>query len=182
MPRDIPSSMETATNGAVSERLGPKLKQFVILKAAIWLPFTAKRKTSSSRVSILRNPLMLQINYCLGLVTEFQNLTECHPKDQAWIGYTKEGKPSYVWSDASKNGYENWGKSEPNNVKGKEFCGTVGTTPECFNGKGKWNDTPCTNTLQFICKKRGLPELTHLDLRTIKIVKDFKELGNLFGK
>ena len=43
--------------------------------------------------------------------------------------------------------YRDWGRGEPNNVRGDEDCGVV------WEGTGKWNDIGCDYIGPAICKR-----------------------------
>ncbi|XP_059828140.1 macrophage mannose receptor 1 [Hypanus sabinus] len=68
-----------------------------------------------------------------------------------WIGISKPGPNSgFVWSDGSPVEYEKWNAGEPNNYRGIENCGEVGTH------NLRWNDLHCEKLRDWICKiKKG---------------------------
>lgn len=76
--------------------------------------------------------------------------------DALWIGYTDAAtEATWVWTDGSSGGYENWGGGGPDNGGGgeEEDCASVSVH---IDDGGGWNDFPCTreNAL-FACEVRS---------------------------
>ncbi|KAM3929231.1 macrophage mannose receptor 1-like [Leptodactylus fuscus] len=71
-----------------------------------------------------------------------------------WIGLVK-GNPDegFMWSDGSPLTYENWGYSEPDNILGEEYCGSM------FGYTLRWNDLHCDIALEWICELKKGAEL-----------------------
>ena len=69
--------------------------------------------------------------------------------DQLWIGGRRDStnRQTWVWSDGTPWGYDNWASDEPNDFGGNSDCSRI-----MSNGEG-WGDKECTPTLQFVCKK-----------------------------
>ena len=66
-----------------------------------------------------------------------------------WIGFNDiaiEG--TWVWSDGSPVTYTNWNTGEPNNSGGNEDCGQI-----LYSPTGKWNDSSCSSSNPYICKR-----------------------------
>ncbi|XP_053335452.1 hepatic lectin-like [Clarias gariepinus] len=75
--------------------------------------------------------------------------------NEAWIGLSKDDtKTKWKWLDGTEqnNSTGVWAQGEPNNHGGNEDCGTIKTFPDMTG----WNDKPCFNTSQWICKKNVL--------------------------
>ncbi|XP_071511250.1 macrophage mannose receptor 1-like [Diadema antillarum] len=69
--------------------------------------------------------------------------------DDLWIGYNDIAiENTWVWTDGSPSGYENWYPGEPNNV-GNEDCAHI---DHYFYKIGTWNDHKCSNENRFVCK------------------------------
>lgn len=65
-----------------------------------------------------------------------------------WIGLTRtpEDVNTWVWTDGSPLTYSLWNEGEPNNDKDNEHCA------EIMGGVQSWNDRPCHNKVNYICK------------------------------
>ena len=64
-----------------------------------------------------------------------------------WIGLNDlEEEGTFVWSDGSEVGYENWNDNEPND-SGGEDC-----THFSSWGGGGWNDLPCDRQHAYLCE------------------------------
>ena len=75
------------------------------------------------------------------------------PEADYWIGYNDNAKEgSFVWSDGSAGGYENWAEGEPNNIR------TEGEDCTEFWASGEWNDEKCSVPRTFICKSSNPSE------------------------
>ena len=64
-----------------------------------------------------------------------------------WIGLQDKyhnGNWDY-WNSGSPMLYSNWGEGEPNNFKGKQYCGRL------WN-QGKWDDENCESDQKFVCE------------------------------
>jgi len=66
---------------------------------------------------------------------------------RTWIGGNDiENDGTWVWNDGTPWSYENWGMNEPNNHGGNEECLNIG------HHGNEWNDAPCSNEFNSICK------------------------------
>ncbi|XP_073463770.1 C-type mannose receptor 2 [Aquarana catesbeiana] len=72
--------------------------------------------------------------------------------EELWIGLNDiKHQMSFEWSDGSAVTFTSWHPFEPNNFRDSmEDCVTI------WGPEGKWNDSPCNQTLPSICKKPGL--------------------------
>ena len=71
---------------------------------------------------------------------------------KTWIGAKRIGS-NFQWTDGTSFDFENWNTGEPNNQGGEENCIEVDSDP----GKDwhdRWNDVPCTNKRNYVCKKK----------------------------
>ncbi|KAG8446993.1 hypothetical protein GDO86_014439 [Hymenochirus boettgeri] len=71
--------------------------------------------------------------------------------EELWIGLNDmKHQMNFEWSDGSTVTFTSWHPFEPNNFRdSKEDCVTI------WGPEGKWNDSPCNQTLPSICKKPG---------------------------
>uniref|UniRef100_A0A8C5WA99 Mannose receptor C-type 2 n=1 Tax=Leptobrachium leishanense TaxID=445787 RepID=A0A8C5WA99_9ANUR len=71
--------------------------------------------------------------------------------EELWIGLNDlKQQMNFEWSDTSAVTFTFWHPFEPNNFRdSKEDCVTI------WGPEGKWNDSPCNQTLPSICKKPG---------------------------
>ncbi|XP_053574403.1 C-type mannose receptor 2 [Bombina bombina] len=71
--------------------------------------------------------------------------------EELWIGLNDlKRQMHFEWSDASTVTFTSWHPFEPNNFRDSlEDCVTI------WGPEGKWNDSPCNQTLPSICKKLG---------------------------
>ncbi|KAM4622511.1 C-type mannose receptor 2 [Discoglossus pictus] len=71
--------------------------------------------------------------------------------EELWIGLNDLKKQmNFEWSDGSAVTFTSWHPFEPNNFRDSlEDCVTI------WGPEGKWNDSPCNQTLPSICKKLG---------------------------
>jgi hypothetical protein len=68
-----------------------------------------------------------------------------------WLGASDVAtEGSWVWVDGSTVSYANWNTGEPSNSGGIENCATMLTGDAAT--QGKWNDTDCTGSRQFVCE------------------------------
>ncbi|XP_061660890.1 macrophage mannose receptor 1 [Syngnathoides biaculeatus] len=73
-----------------------------------------------------------------------------HSGDPAWIGLSFLGTTeSFVWTDGSPYGFENWGFGEPNNYNSAEHC-----TEVQFFYRRHWNDRHCEVYNDWVCQIR----------------------------
>ncbi|XP_063816089.1 C-type mannose receptor 2 [Pseudophryne corroboree] len=72
--------------------------------------------------------------------------------EELWIGLNDiKHQMHFEWSDGSAVTFTLWHPFEPNNFRDSmEDCVTI------WGPEGKWNDSPCNQTLPSICKKPGL--------------------------
>ncbi|XP_068118077.1 C-type mannose receptor 2 isoform X2 [Hyperolius riggenbachi] len=72
--------------------------------------------------------------------------------EELWIGLNDiKHQMNFEWSDGSVVTFTSWHPFEPNNFRDSmEDCVTI------WGPEGKWNDSPCNQTLPSICKKPGL--------------------------
>ncbi|XP_038609592.1 C-type mannose receptor 2 isoform X2 [Tachyglossus aculeatus] len=71
--------------------------------------------------------------------------------EELWIGLNDlKLQMSFEWSDGSPVRFTHWHPFEPNNFRDNlEDCVTL------WGPEGRWNDSPCNQTLPAICKKPG---------------------------
>ncbi|XP_069808937.1 C-type mannose receptor 2 isoform X1 [Dendropsophus ebraccatus] len=71
--------------------------------------------------------------------------------EELWIGLNDiKHQMNFEWSDGSSVTFTSWHPFEPNNFRDSmEDCVTI------WGPEGKWNDSPCNQTLPSICKKPG---------------------------
>ncbi|KAM4692595.1 C-type mannose receptor 2 [Rhinophrynus dorsalis] len=71
--------------------------------------------------------------------------------EELWIGLNDiKRQMNFEWSDGSSVTFTSWHPFEPNNFRDSmEDCVTI------WGSEGKWNDSPCNQTLPSICKKPG---------------------------
>ena len=71
------------------------------------------------------------------------------PEQKIWIGYNdKQNEGSWVWSDGSAAGYNNWQGGEPNDSGDAEDCAQM-------YDSGLWSDSNCGSSLPFVCERGG---------------------------
>ncbi|XP_075033477.1 C-type mannose receptor 2 [Mixophyes fleayi] len=72
--------------------------------------------------------------------------------EELWIGLNDiKHQMHFEWSDGSAVIFTLWHPFEPNNFRDSmEDCVTI------WGPEGKWNDSPCNQTLPSICKKPGV--------------------------
>ncbi|XP_053309219.1 C-type mannose receptor 2 isoform X2 [Spea bombifrons] len=72
--------------------------------------------------------------------------------EELWIGLNDlKHQMNFEWSDGSSVTFTSWHPFEPNNFRDSmEDCVTI------WGPDGKWNDSPCNQTLPSICKKPGV--------------------------
>ncbi|XP_073249640.1 uncharacterized protein [Porites lutea] len=65
-----------------------------------------------------------------------------------WIGLRRDPKvhSRWLWVDGSRATYTHWHPGEPNDHGGNEDC------THMFPPAGKWNDRPCSSSLQHLCE------------------------------
>ena len=51
--------------------------------------------------------------------------------------------------------YTNWNKGEPNDAGGREDCVFVYQYAASSSLSGKWNDAPCTFSVNYVCEISG---------------------------
>ncbi|OCT62260.1 C-type mannose receptor 2 isoform X2 [Xenopus laevis] len=73
--------------------------------------------------------------------------------EELWIGLNDlKHQMNFEWSDGSSVTFTSWHPFEPNNFRdSSEDCVTI------WGAEGRWNDSPCNQTLPSICKKPGNP-------------------------
>lgn len=71
--------------------------------------------------------------------------------EELWIGLNDiKHQMNFEWSDGTVVTFTSWHPFEPNNFRDSmEDCVTI------WGPEGKWNDSPCNQTLPSICKKPG---------------------------
>ncbi|XP_021573765.1 C-type mannose receptor 2-like, partial [Carlito syrichta] len=71
--------------------------------------------------------------------------------EELWIGLNDlKLQMSFEWSDGSLVSFTHWHPFEPNNFRDSlEDCVTI------WGPEGRWNDSPCNQSLPSICKKAG---------------------------
>ena len=70
--------------------------------------------------------------------------------DNWLIGYNdRQTEGTWTWLNGAATTFTAWQADEPNNASsgGEEDCGSL-----YYLNQRKWNDTPCSNTLPFICE------------------------------
>ncbi|KAM3922534.1 C-type mannose receptor 2 isoform 1-T1 [Leptodactylus fuscus] len=79
--------------------------------------------------------------------------------EELWIGLNDiKHQMNFEWSDGSAVTFTSWHPFEPNNFRDSmEDCVTI------WGPEGKWNDSPCNQTLPSICKKPGQSQGTTED-------------------
>lgn len=74
-------------------------------------------------------------------------LSTINGRGDAWIGFTDgHDEGNFKWENNSPVDYTNWNGGEPNNHNGNEHC------TEARQHDGKWNDSPCSNNRNALCK------------------------------
>ena len=71
---------------------------------------------------------------------------------KTWIGGKKNGN-SFNWTDGKEFEFENWKVGQPNNQGGAEDCIEFNSDPGQSHHE-KWNDAPCSNKRNYVCKKK----------------------------
>ncbi|XP_039204111.1 C-type mannose receptor 2 isoform X1 [Crotalus tigris] len=71
--------------------------------------------------------------------------------EELWIGLNDlRLQMNFEWSDGTPVQFTFWHPFEPNNFRDSlEDCVTI------WGPEGRWNDSPCNQTLPSVCKKRG---------------------------
>uniref|UniRef100_A0A452UNZ5 Mannose receptor C type 2 n=1 Tax=Ursus maritimus TaxID=29073 RepID=A0A452UNZ5_URSMA len=71
--------------------------------------------------------------------------------EELWIGLNDlKLQMNFEWSDGSLVSFTHWHPFEPNNFRDSlEDCVTI------WGPEGRWNDSPCNQSLPSICKKAG---------------------------
>ncbi|KAM4597994.1 C-type mannose receptor 2 [Polymixia lowei] len=71
--------------------------------------------------------------------------------EELWIGlHDTEMQMDFQWTDHTPVIFTHWHPFEPNNFRNtQEDCVTI------WGPEGRWNDSPCNQTLPSICKKPG---------------------------
>uniref|UniRef100_UPI003D30D83F Mannose receptor C type 2 n=1 Tax=Bos taurus TaxID=9913 RepID=UPI003D30D83F len=69
--------------------------------------------------------------------------------EELWIGLNDlKLQMNFEWSDGSLVSFTHWHPFEPNNFRDSlEDCVTI------WGPEGRWNDSPCNQSLPSICKK-----------------------------
>ena len=81
--------------------------------------------------------------------------------DDFWVGAHQQPLDSppaqnWTWSDSTPQIYANWSNNEPNDNggPGSENCISVyGDAVNLGGAEGTWNDAPCGDKFEYICKK-----------------------------
>ncbi|KAF7686732.1 hypothetical protein HF521_015125 [Silurus meridionalis] len=71
---------------------------------------------------------------------------------RAWIGLSdRDSEGTWKWVDGTEQTISTgfWYKGEPNDENNNEDCGEMCTFPD----KMAWNDRPCSQQSNWICKK-----------------------------
>ena len=86
---------------------------------------------------------------------------------KTWIGAKRIGN-GFEWSDGKGFEFENWRTGQPNNQGGQENCIEVDSDPG-QSSHDQWNDVPCSNKRNFVCKKNpvGGMQSVNVYLRSI---------------
>ncbi|KAM5136029.1 C-type mannose receptor 2 [Mantella aurantiaca] len=110
-----------------------------------------KRSWQEARKSCVRGEGNLGSVHSL-LELEFITKQIKQDVEELWIGLNDiKHQMSFEWSDGSAVTFTSWHPFEPNNFRDSmEDCVTI------WGPEGKWNDSPCNQTLPSICKKPGL--------------------------
>ncbi|XP_021363194.1 uncharacterized protein LOC110456661, partial [Mizuhopecten yessoensis] len=83
-----------------------------------------------------------------------------------WIGLKYSGRAGhdgkiFSWADKSRVDFVNWSPGEPNNFHNAENC------VEVIYSSGKWNDSPCSRTKNWICSiRRGTTSRPRMTMPT----------------
>ncbi|BFZ09360.1 hypothetical protein BsWGS_12399 [Bradybaena similaris] len=85
-----------------------------------------------------------------------KNLLTTHKAYQAWIGgadILREGHWQWMTSGLDFSEYSNWGPAQPDNFQSAEDCLQY---QEGSSGTYVWNDSSCSNLLNFVCESEAL--------------------------
>ena len=75
----------------------------------------------------------------------------------AWFGYTDiQTEGVWVWSSGLSSGFSNWWLYQPNNGNNEDCGGIYGLGNSSSQVHGRWNDSKCHVSEEYICEKRGL--------------------------
>lgn len=75
-----------------------------------------------------------------------QTLSNLNVGGEWWIGINDAySEGTFVWEDGSTVDYTNWAYGEPNDAGGYEDCGEL-------TWSWQWNDLPCGNGINYICR------------------------------
>ncbi|XP_075711502.1 C-type lectin-like [Rhinoderma darwinii] len=98
----------------------------------------------SSEICSEHNAILITIKDSLEMSTLFSTIRT----SRYWIGLKRnpEDINVWVWTDGSPLTYSAWNEGEPNNDRDSEHCA------ELMGGVQSWNDRPCHNKLNYICK------------------------------
>ncbi|KAM4036647.1 perlucin-like protein [Anomaloglossus baeobatrachus] len=89
-----------------------------------------------------------------GILITFKNEIEMYSlfkiinKNRYWLGLKRDPEDieTWLWVDGSSLTFSAWNEGEPNNDRNNEHCA------EIMGGVQLWNDLPCDQKQQFICK------------------------------
>ncbi|XP_056425129.1 CD209 antigen-like protein C isoform X2 [Hyla sarda] len=109
-----------------------------------YLSSTSQTWERSKELCAERNGILMVIK------NEFE-MTSLWPtikQGRYWIGLRRDPKDigMWLWTDGSPLTYSVWNEGEPNNDRDNEHCA------EIMGGVQAWNDRPCMDRVNFICK------------------------------
>uniref|UniRef100_A0A8D2LRQ8 C-type mannose receptor 2 n=1 Tax=Varanus komodoensis TaxID=61221 RepID=A0A8D2LRQ8_VARKO len=123
-----------------------------------WQPFQSncyrliseKKNWSDAKKTCLRNEGDL-VSIHTPLELEFVTKQIKQDVEELWIGLNDlRLQMNFEWSDGTPVLFTFWHPFEPNNFRDSlEDCVTI------WGPDGRWNDSPCNQTLPSVCKKRG---------------------------
>ncbi|XP_066446128.1 CD209 antigen-like protein C isoform X2 [Eleutherodactylus coqui] len=98
----------------------------------------------SKELCVERNGILLVIKKEFEMISLWPTIRQ----QRYWIGLKRnpENIDQWEWTDGSPLTFSAWNEGEPNNDRDNEHCAEV------LGGRQSWNDCPCNNKLNYICK------------------------------